>query len=112
MTDSDLVYSSEKGRICPKCSNPKSDCNCHAKSAMPASDGIVRVSYETTGKKGKGMTIIKGVPLKYEEALNLAKELKQKCGVGGTLKNGIIEIQGDKRELIIQDLTKRGFSVK
>ena len=112
MSDSDLVYSSEKGRICPGCGKAKSACRCRTEEAMPESDGIVRVRRETKGRKGKGMTVIAGLPLSAADARALAKELKQKCGAGGTCKNGVLEIQGDKRDTIIAELKKRGFSVK
>lgn len=111
MSDSDLVYSTDQGRMCPKCGKAKNACACHVKK-MPKGDGVVRVSLDTKGRKGKGMTIVAGVPLGSADALLLAKELKQKCGAGGTFKDGLIEIQGDKRDIIVEELTKRGFSVK
>ena len=106
-----LVYSTEFGRACPGCSNPVDQCTCMAEQA-PAGDGIVRVARETKGRGGKVMTLITGVPLAGAELKTLAKELKQKCGVGGALKDGVIEIQGDQRDLLVSELTKRGFTVK
>lgn len=61
---------------------------------------------------GKGMAIITGVPLHPEGIKNLARELKQTCGTGGTVKNGIIEIQGDHRDLLVEELKKHGWTVK
>jgi translation initiation factor 1 len=75
-------------------------------------DGVVRVGRETKGRKGKGMSLISGVPLPPEELKKLAKELKQKCGTGGTVKDGVIEIQGDHRDTLIDLLKARGWTVK
>ncbi len=79
---------------------------------MPQSDGIVRVGRETKGRKGKGMTLISGVPLLPDELKKLAQELKKKCGTGGTLKDGVIEIQGDHRDALIELLKAKGWTVK
>lgn len=108
-----LVYSSESGRICPTCNKPVAGCVCRKPKAFtPPSDGVVRVGRETKGRKGKGMTLITGVPLPSDELKKLAKELKQKCGTGGTLKDGVIEIQGDHREKLIELLQAKGWTVK
>lgn len=75
-------------------------------------DGIVRVGRETKGRKGAGVTLITGIPSHPEGLKQIAKELKQKCGTGGTVKNGIIEIQGDHRDFLVQELQNRGYTVK
>jgi len=75
-------------------------------------DGVVRVGRETKGRKGAGVTIITGIPTHPEGLKQIAKELKQKCGTGGTVKNGVIEIQGDQRDLLVKELTARGYTVK
>lgn len=106
-----LVYSTAAGRMCPDCRQAIGECTCKQEQA-PQGDGIVRVSRESKGRGGKVVTVITGVPLVGAELKTLAKELKQKCGVGGALKDGIIEIQGDQRELLFAELTKRGFQVK
>lgn len=106
-----LVYSTEFGQTCPECRQPLESCSCNEET-LPDGDGIVRISRESKGRGGKLVTLIKGVPLIGSELKTLAKELKQKCGVGGALKDGIIEIQGDQRELLVAELTKRGFTVK
>ncbi|MCK4509482.1 MAG: translation initiation factor Sui1 [Desulfuromonadales bacterium] len=112
-SNSSLVYSSESGRICPKCRKPVGGCLCRKQAtAAPAGDGIVRVGRETKGRKGKGVTLINGVPLPPDELKKLAKELKQKCGTGGTLKDGVIEIQGDHRDVLIDLLKAKGWTVK
>jgi translation initiation factor 1 len=79
---------------------------------MKTTDGIVRVSRSTSGRKGKGVTLITGVPLEGNALKNLAKQLKQRCGSGGTLKDGVIEIQGEHRDLLVEELQKHGWSVK
>jgi len=67
---------------------------------------------QTKGRKGKGVTLITGVPLSPAELKNLAKSFKKKCGCGGSVKNNIIEIQGDKRDVLEQELTDLGYKVK
>ncbi len=75
-------------------------------------DGIVRVGRETKGRKGAGVTVIAGIPSHPEGLKQIAKELKQKCGTGGTVKNGVIEIQGDHRDQLVKELSSRGYTVK
>ncbi|MFY9179973.1 MAG: translation initiation factor Sui1 [Venatoribacter sp.] len=106
-----LVYSTETGRMCPECRNAVDACTCN-EPQLPAGDGTVKVSRESKGRGGKVVTLVSGVPLVGDELKKLAKELKQKCGVGGALKDGVIEIQGEQRELIASELIKRGFKVK
>ena len=74
--------------------------------------GIVRIGRETKGRKGAGVTVITGIPSHPEGLKQIAKELKQKCGTGGTVKNGVIEIQGDQRDLLVKELSARGYTVK
>ena len=100
--DLDIVFSTDKGRIKPEKKKP----------AAPKGDGIVRVGRETKGRKGKGMTVITGVPLHPEGLKDLAKKLKQKCGTGGTVKGRTIEIQGDHRDLLVAELEQLGYTVK
>ena len=101
--DLDIVFSTEKGRIRP---------DKQKENSAPKGDGIVRVGRETKGRIGKGMTIITGVPLHPEGLKNLAKQLKQKCGTGGTVKGRTIEIQGDHRDLLIAELQSMGYAAK
>ena len=98
--------------MCPSCGQSARNCRCKKGSAAPKEDGIVRVSRETKGRKGKGVTIITGVPLGREELRQLATKLKQKCGSGGTVKEDTIEIQGDHRDAIVAELAGLGFKVK
>ena len=112
MSNNRLVYSSETGRLCPECNKPVSGCICKKSRATTMSDGIVRISRSTAGRKGKGVTIVTGVPLEGNALKDLAKQLKQKCGSGGTLKDGVIEIQGEHRDLLVDELQKLGWNVK
>jgi translation initiation factor 1 len=111
-----LVYSTGAGRLCPECTRPLSECRCRrSKPAQPVlapGDGIVRVGRETKGRKGKGVTVIKGVPLAGDELEALATRLKKRCGCGGTVEAGTIEIQGDHRDLLVQELGKLGYTVR
>jgi translation initiation factor 1 len=109
-----LVYSTEAGgRMCPDCRAPMAQCRCkQIKARAPATDGIVRVSHETKGRKGKGVTVVKGLALDAAALAALGKTLKAACGSGGTVKDGIIEIQGDHRELVIAALSKQGHTVR
>ena len=112
-SSSRLVYSTDMGRICPDCRQPAASCICgQARAPLPPTDGIVRVSHETKGRKGKGVTLIKGVALDADGLASLAKQLKASCGSGGTVKDGVIEIQGDHRDVVIAALTRQGRTVK
>jgi translation initiation factor 1 len=107
-----LVYSTEHGRMCPACRKPVAACICSQKSSTPLSDGIVRVSRETKGRKGKGVTLIKGLALDATALAQLGKQLKAACGSGGTVKDGVIEIQGDHCERVMETLKQQGWVVK
>ena len=112
-SNSSLVYTSTSGRICPGCGKPVVACACRKPATVaPKGDGVVRVGRETKGRKGKGVTMISGIPLPPEELMALVRELKQKCGTGGTLKDGIVEIQGDHRDTLVELLKARGWTVK
>jgi translation initiation factor 1 len=110
--DGGIVYSSEHGAICPGCSQPVATCRCGAEAAAPPRDGVVRVGRAVKGRRGKGVTVVTGVPLVGAELTKLAKELKRRCGSGGTVKGGDIEIQGDHRDALVAELAKRGWTVK
>lgn len=101
-SNSRLVYSTDSGRI----DEPK------AKTERPKGDGIVRIQRQTSGRKGKGVCLISGLDLDDVALDKLAAELKKKCGCGGSVKEGVIEIQGDKRDLLKQLLEEKSFKVK
>lgn len=102
--DSQLVYSTATGRVKPAAEA--------AKPAAAAGDGIVRLKKETKGRGGKGVTLVTGLALNESALKALAKELKQLCGTGGTIKEGVIEIQGEQRDKLKAHLETRGFTVK
>ena len=106
-----LVYSTDHGRMCPGCNRPQGECSCHDPSA-PVGKGQIRLEFQTQGRKGRGVTVISGLPLTAAELTRLGKQLKKKCGTGGTVKNGWIEIQGDHRPLLLAELERLGWSPK
>ena len=106
-----VVYSTEQGKICPDCGNPINQCTCR-KQTSPRGDGNVRVSRETKGRKGKGVTLIKGLNMDAVTLALMGKKLKVMCGSGGTVKEGVIEIQGDHIERILDYLKKQGVKAK
>lgn len=107
------VYSTDRGRLCPACREPVAKCRCRsAAPARPSPDGIVRLHRESKGRGGKAVTIIRGLPLEGAELKALAKQLKQRCGVGGAVKDGAVEIQGDQRAILQTLLAEAGYKVK
>lgn len=110
-----LVYSTEHGDTCPGCRRPLAECACAEQAEaqrLATLDGTVRIRRETSGRKGKGVTTLEGIPLPAEELKALAKALKKRCGTGGAVKEGVIEIQGDQREVLKAELEQRGYRVK
>jgi translation initiation factor 1 len=111
-----LVYSTEAGRICLKCQRPVSDCTCKKKQPEPPPpfipDGIIRIRRETKGRKGKTVTTLFGFDIDDQALKSLAKDLKQHCGAGGSVKGGVIVIQGDHRDTVKGFLEGNGFRVK
>ncbi len=110
--DGDLVYSTEPDAVCPSCGLPRPRCGCVKTQAPVGGDGIVRVGRQTHGRKGKGVTVITGIPLAGAELAGLAKRLKRLCGSGGCVKAGAIEIQGDHRDRLVKALEGEGWRVK
>jgi translation initiation factor 1 len=106
-----VVYSTEQGRICPGCGNPVNQCTCR-KQTSSSGDGNVKVSRETKGRKGKGVTLIKGLDMDTAALALMSKKFKVMCGSGGSVKEGVIEIQGDHIERILDCLKKQGIRVK
>ncbi|PQJ62371.1 stress response translation initiation inhibitor YciH [Photobacterium angustum] len=100
--NSRLVFSTETGRIKEEAAAP----------VRPKGDGIVRIQRETKGRKGKGVSIVTGLDVEDTQLKLIAAELKKVCGCGGSVKDGNIEIQGDKRDIIKTHLEKKGHTVK
>ena len=111
-----LVYSTEAGRMCPACRQPVAQCVCKARAkaaaAVATGDGIVRVSRETKGRGGKAVTLVKGLALDEAALVALGKQLKAVCGSGGTVKDGVVEVQGDHCDRVMAALQKMGHTVK
>jgi translation initiation factor 1 len=106
-----LVYSTDGGRMCPECRRPLAECMCKARAA-PVGDGVVRVSRQTKGRGGKSVTLVKGLALDPVALALLGKQLRTACGSGGTVKDGVIEVQGDHCELVMEALKKHGHDAK
>ena len=116
------VYSSgpggQAGNRCPRCGKRQDRCKCAEKVAAKKSaeeagkSPFVYVGRESKGRKGKTVTLVDGLPLAGAELKELAGELKRKCGTGGAVKDGVIEIQGDHRDVLVAELEARGYTVK
>jgi translation initiation factor 1 len=107
------VYSTVTGRLCPDCKQARSNCQCKTlQQQQVKGDGIVRIHRETKGRAGKGVTLIKGLPLNEVDLKAITTKMKQHCGTGGTLKDGVIEIQGDNRDKLLAWLVVQGYKAK
>jgi translation initiation factor 1 len=108
-----LVYSTDNGRMCPACRQPVAACKCAAKApAAVVGDGSARVSRESKGRGGKTVTVVRGLALDAAALAELGKRLRSACGAGGTVKDGVVEVQGDHAERVIALLKAEGFAVK
>ncbi|MGA1533512.1 MAG: stress response translation initiation inhibitor YciH [Planctomycetota bacterium] len=113
------VYSTGVGRMCPECERPEAACGCRggarrsrAGAAGPppaAAGGRPRVALEKKGRRGKSVTVLRGLPLDAAGLAAAAKELKARAGTGGTVKEGAIELQGDKVDLAREWMVSRGW---
>jgi translation initiation factor 1 len=114
MTDSDLVYSTSTGRMCSACGRSERECVCRemARTKKPATAGQVRVGRETAGRKGKGVTVVTGLPLSAARLEELGSTIKRRCGSGGTVRDGVIEVQGEHRDAIVAYLQSLGYAAK
>jgi translation initiation factor 1 len=110
--DTHLVYSTGIGQRCPQCLRAIDACVCKGKYKPAPDSGVVRVSRETKGRGGKGVSVITGLPLTPDQLSQLATQLKKRCGTGGTVKDDVIEIQGDHRDTLVAELIKLGFKAK
>ena len=108
-----LVYSTDSGRMCPLCRQPLAACTCAAQeNAAPRGDGTVRVCLDTKGRSGKAVTLVRGLALDDAALAALGKRLRSACGAGGTVKDGVLEVQGDHVERVLGWLQQEGFSAK
>ena len=116
MDNTRLVYSTKSGKICPLCQKPFPECTCKKKKSRSQTnikyDGIIKIQRETKGRKGKTVTAVSGFQINADELKNLATQLKRRCGTGGSVKDGVIIIQGDHRDTLITELKNRGFKAK
>ncbi len=110
-----IVYSTDHGSMCPACSMPLKECICREGDSHKRPDshlsGVVGLRYETKGRRGKGVTLITGLPLSLDGLEELAKKLKQRLGTGGSVKDYTIELQGDHRGQAARELRAQGFLV-
>jgi translation initiation factor 1 len=108
-----VVYSTGEGAVCPACRRAKSKCVCaETHKTEIRGDGNVKVRRETAGRGGKTVTTITGLALNHGQLQTLLKELKRVCGAGGSLKDWVLEVQGDHCEAVIRELLKRGIRAK
>ena len=107
-----IVYSTGVGSLCPNCRRPIRECVCPKGVPGAAKPSAVRVAREIKGRAGKGVTTITGLPLSLSDIESLATKLKKRCGSGGTVREGVIEIQGDHRDSIVAELIKLGWPAK
>ena len=107
-----LVYSTDGGRMCPACRQPLAACVCGKQPRAAVGDGVVRVSRESKGRGGKTVTLVRGLALDADALVSLGKRLRSACGSGGTVKDGVLEVQGDHAERVITLLQAEGFVAK
>ena len=113
MSESRLVYSTALGRVRQPDERPESarGREPHHPPGAPK-DGVVRLFRERGGRGGKVVTVVRGLPGNAAQLLALAAELRRLCGAGGTVKDGVLEVQGDHRERLAEWLRARGHTVK
>ena len=108
-----LVYSTEAGRMCPQCRQPMAACQCALRAKQVVrGDGQVRVSRERAGRGGKTVTLVRGLALDAEALAALGKRLRSACGAGGAAKDGVLEIQGDHVERVLELLAREGHAAR
>jgi translation initiation factor 1 len=116
MNNSQLIYSTDTGKICSLCQKPVSECICKKKKSRSQTnikyDGIIRIQREVKGRKGKIVTTVSGFQINADELKNLVTQIKRRCGTGGSVKDGLLIIQGDHRDTLLSELKNRGFKAK
>lgn len=107
------VYSTDAGRICPRCGWPEHNCQCSGKAEEPVPSRIVaKLRMEKKGRGGKTVTVVDGLPRNTAFLKTLSQDLKRTCGTGGTVIDGGIELHGDLRDRLRGVLTQKGYVVK
>jgi translation initiation factor 1 len=107
------VYSTDRGRVCPRCGWPAKSCQCSVRAIEAIPDRVTaRLRIEKAGRKGKTVTVVEGLPRNPAFLKDLAAELKRACGTGGTVAEDWVEIQGDHRETLRRVLADKGWVVK
>ena len=112
--DSRPVYSTERGRLCPTCGWPESNCQCsrnRVTESVPAKI-VAKLRLEKQGRGGKAVTVIYDLPNNAAFLKTLSQELKRACGTGGTVAENAVELNGDLRERVRELLSKKGWTVK
>lgn len=111
--DGGLVYSTDGGRMCPRCRQQLAACVCAQRAtAVPAGDSVARVTREKQGRGGKTVTVVRGLPLPADALAALGKSLRAACGAGGTVKDGVLEVQGDHAERVLALLLAQGHRAR
>ena len=109
-----MVYSTERGRVCPGCGWPADNCRCSktaATESVPAKV-VAKLRMEKAGRGGKTVTVVDNLPRNAMFLKELCGELKRACGTGGAVQDGSIELQGEQRDRVRDHLRKKGFVVK
>jgi translation initiation factor 1 len=110
-----VVYSTERGRLCPGCGWPEKDCRCSSARPVPREPVpekiVARLRLESRAA-GKNVTVIDGLPKNSAFLDALAKELKKSCGTGGQASEDAVQLQGDQRERLRDLLAGKGWAVK
>ena len=108
-----VVYSTGIGRVCPGCGWPADNCQCSRTREDKVPDRVVaKLRMEKKGRGGKTVTVVDGLPRNAEFLKALGQELKRTCGTGGTVGEGVVELQGDVRDRVREVLAKKGYVVK
>jgi translation initiation factor 1 len=109
-----IVYSSDAGRVCPRCGWPIRECRCSRRSAdesVPARV-VAKLRIEKAGRGGKTVSVVYGLPQNAAFLREICLDLKRTCGTGGAVVDGTVQLQGDLRERIRSVLLEKGIAVK
>ena len=109
-----LVYSSDRGSICPRCGWPERECTCSRRAGTETVPGkiVAKLRLEKQGRGGKSVTVVYDLPHNVAFLKELSRELKRACGTGGTVAENTVELNGDLRERVRELLAKKGWTVK